>query len=95
MTSHSCREQVQMYACKRVLGANQNACNDAILADLGRFPVFIYFARRNIKFWLRILSLPNDRYLKLCFNMLFYYDNIGCINWVTHIRKHLYENGKM
>ena len=54
MTSHRYTEQVQMYACKRVLGANQNACNDAILADLGRFPMFIYSARRSIKFWLRI-----------------------------------------
>ena len=25
--------------------------------------------------------------------MLFCYDNIGNTNWVTHIRKHLYENG--
>ena len=25
--------------------------------------------------------------------MLFYYDNIGNTNWVTHIRKHVYENG--
>ena len=24
--------------------------------------------------------------------MLFYYDNIGCTNWVTHCRKHIYEN---
>ena len=76
-----------------ILGTNQNACNDAILADLGRFPVFIYSARRSIKFWLIIVSSPNDRYLKLCYNMLFYYGNIVCTNWVTHIREHLYENG--
>ena len=50
-------------------------------------------ARRSITFWLMILSLPNDRYLKLCYNMLFNYDNTGCTNWVTHFRKHLYENG--
>ena len=25
--------------------------------------------------------------------MLFYYDNIGCTNWVPHCRKHVYENG--
>ena len=25
--------------------------------------------------------------------MLFYYDNFGCTNWVTHVKKHLYENG--
>ena len=93
MTSHSCKEQVQIYSCKRFLCANQNACNDAILADLSRFPMFIYSARRSIKFWLRILSLPNDRYLKLCYNMLFYYDNIGCTNWVTNIITHLFENG--
>jgi len=39
------------------------------------------------------LSLPNDRYLKLCYNILFYYDNFGCTNWVTYVKKHLYENG--
>jgi len=71
MTSHGCTEQLQIYASKRFLGANQNACNDAILADLGRFPMLIYSAGRSITFWLRILSLPNDRYLKLCYNMFF------------------------
>ena len=25
--------------------------------------------------------------------MLFYYDNIGCTNWVTNIITHLFENG--
>ena len=92
LASHSCTKQVHIYACKRFPGANKHSCNDAILADPGRFPMVIYSARRSITFWLRILSLPNDRYLKLCYNMLFYHDTIGCTNWVTHVRKHLNEN---
>ena len=46
-----------------------------------------------VKFWLRILRLPDDRYVKLCYNMLKLYDNNGHVNWVTKVRTNLYENG--
>ena len=90
LTSHRFTEQVQIYACKRVLGANQTACNDAMLADRGRFPMFIYSAGRSIEFWLRILSLPNDRYLKLCYNMFCFIIIILVVQTGWHTFENIY-----
>ena len=88
-----CVEHVQMYACKRFLNVSQGACNDAVLGDLGRFPMHIYTAKRCIAYWLRILSLPDSRYDRMCYNMLKYYDSIGQCNWVTDIKHVLYSSG--
>ena len=82
-----------MYACKRFLNVHMNACNDAILGDLGRYPMNIYAAKRCIKYWIRLLSLPRDSYTRLCYEMLLYYDRIGYKNWVTNVRCNLYTNG--
>jgi hypothetical protein len=42
MKQPKCIEIVLNYACKRVLKVQTNACNDAILGDLGRFPMHIF-----------------------------------------------------
>ena len=76
-------ETVHMYACKRFLGSNKSACNDAVLGDLGRYPMYISSAKRCIKYWVRLLCMPNDRYPRLTYNMLMYYDSLGYCNWVT------------
>ena len=69
------------------------ACNDAILGDLGRFPMYIYSQKRCIKYWLRLINLPDDRYCKMCYNMLLHFHNRGHNNWVTSVRNNLYTNG--
>ena len=39
-----------------------------------RYPMYIYCisyaSKRCLKYWLKILRLPDDRYVKLCYNML-------------------------
>ena len=67
--------------------------NAAILGDLGCFPMKIFAMKRCLKYWLRILKLREDRYVKLCYNMLVLYDNHGYVNWVTYTRKKIYSNG--
>ena len=89
----NCIEQVQLYACKRLLNVGLEACNLSILGDTGRYPVQIMSSKRVIKYWLRILKLPQCRLVKLSYNMLLHFDNLGYINWVTYIRTHLYRNG--
>ena len=86
-------ESIQILACKRFLNVSPKACNDAILGDLGRLPMHIYSSKRCIKYWIRLLSMPRHRYIRLCYEMLMHYDNIGHINWVTNIRKSLNSNG--
>ena len=93
MKSPQCIEQLHIYACKRFLKVNVNACNDAILGDLGRYPLYINAHKRCIKYWLRLLQLPRERYSRLSYEMLLYYHNTGHDNWVTDIKNNLYSNG--
>jgi hypothetical protein len=88
-----CIESVQMFACKRLLNVTANSCNNAIMGDLGRYPLYIDTAKRCVKFWLRILRLPTNRLTRLCYDMLKHFDNLGHINWVTYLRQNLYQNG--
>lgn len=88
-----CLETLHLYACKRFLNVKPKACNDSILGDLGRFPMYIYAFRRCMKYWLRVLSMPGHRYVKLCYDMLVYYDTIGHKNWVSDVKLNLYSNG--
>ena len=75
-----CIETVQLYACKRFLNVHISSCNDSILGDLGRYPMYIFASKRCIKFWIRLINLPRDRYTRLCYEMLMYYDTIGYNN---------------
>ena len=86
-------ERVQIYACKRFLNASLKSCNAAVMGDCGRYPIYITTFKRCIKFWLRIIALPDDRYVKMCYNMLKFYDQRGYKNWVTSLRINLCSNG--
>ena len=49
-------------------------------------------SKGEIEYWIRILKLPKSRYVKLCYNMLLYYDKLGYCNWVTLVRTNLYRS---
>ena len=86
-------EIVHRYACKRFLCVGQKSCNAAVLAECGRIPVFVDSQVRCVKFWLRLLELPEHRYVKKCYLMLKHVDNNNKLNWVSQIRKLLTVNG--
>ena len=71
----------------------QSTANASVLGDCGRFPLCITTVSRVLVYWLKILSLPNDRYVKQCYNMLLIYDRNGMKNWATNIKQLLYTNG--
>ncbi|XP_053373959.1 uncharacterized protein LOC128546717 [Mercenaria mercenaria] len=54
-------ERAQYYACKRFMCAKQKTSNVAILGDCGRYPLYITTYKRSIKYWMKILKMPNDR----------------------------------
>ena len=85
-------ENVQTYAFKIFLHTSLISCNVAILGNVGRFPMKIFAMKRCMKFWLRILKLRKERYVKLCYNTPVFFDNHGYVTWATYIRKQLYSN---
>ena len=86
-------ERVHYYACKRYMCVQTNSCNDAVLGDCGRFPLYIKGVKRSISYWLKLLKMRETKYARQCYNMLFHFDQLGYTNWATSIRKLLYNNG--
>ena len=74
-----------MYACKIYMCVGIKSCNASVLGDCGRVPLYIETAKRCIKYWIRILKMPNGRLVKTCYNMRRYFDELGN-NWCTHIK---------
>ena len=54
-------ERIHMYACKRLLGVSMKTPNSLIYAELNRFPLTIDSIMRCIKYWGKILLLPQER----------------------------------
>ena len=57
-------KRIQYYACKRFMNVSQKASNYAVLGD--RYPLYIVTWKRVIKYWLKILRMPIDRYVRKC-----------------------------
>ena len=69
------------------------ACNAAVLGDCGRFPIWIESTKTCIKYWMKILNMPDSPYVKKCYLLLKVLDEYGQINWVTKVRQLLFSNG--
>ena len=86
-------ERIQYYACKRNMCVQSNSCNDAVLGDCGRYPMYIQAMKRSISYWSKILKMRENKYARKCYNMMYHYDQLRYINWASHIRKLLHTNG--
>lgn len=64
-----------------------------IFGDLGRYPVYITSAVRCVKYWYRIINLPDERLPKKAYKMLLHLQNLGKKTWVHHVGLLLCENG--
>ena len=69
--------------------------SDAIYAETGRFPLYIRHQVKALKYWLRILKLPETHPVKQTYYTLRNLDSIGQQNWCTKIRKLLDLLGKL
>jgi hypothetical protein len=86
-------ERVHLMACKQFLGVPIMTPNKMVYGDLGRHPLFIYSYTNALKFWFKLLSMPNERMPKQNYKSLCLKDEIGKHNWVTDIRNILNQTG--
>ena len=68
---YQCLERIQFLACRSFLGVSCNAPNVSVLGECGRVPIFFHTARRCVKYWCKLLNMPDHRYPKKCYNMLY------------------------
>ena len=86
-------EKVHTSAVKRYLSVSSHTPNTMIYAETGRYPLFINSAMKCIKYWLRLVSMSNNRYTCKAYKMLRCMDENGKHCWVSVVKKFLIENG--
>ena len=86
-------ERVHIKICKMILCVGKDVKNNIALGECGRFPIYIDALVRMIKYWNRLLTMPDGRYPKQCYKMLLKHDLAGRKNWVTHLRILLCTHG--
>ena len=88
-------ERIHTEYCRHIglLGVPSHTPNVAVLAETGRMPLYLLYYKRCIKYWLKLLRMPNTRYPKACYSMLHSLDQQGRTTWVTSIKNLLYKYG--
>ena len=86
-------EDVQIYFCKKVIGLPKNTSNNAVLGECGRHALYIASFKTCIKYWLKILKMPESRYTKCCYAMVKRMDERGKKTWATCVKEMLYKYG--
>ena len=69
-----------------MLGLPKHASNDAALGECGRVLLASVYFMKCIQFWLKVIKMPNTRYVKCCYNMVKTLDDCNRLTWATSIR---------
>ena len=86
-------DKVQTDYCKYILGLGQKASNTATLAELGRYSLDIEIKVKIIKFWYRIISMPENHILYKSYKTAASLDDNGFCSWASTVRLILQNNG--
>ena len=86
-------EQVHTSFLKRFLGVSQHSSNNILYGETGRYPISINLKIKCLKYWFRLLSLPQQRYVRQAYDWLEKQADKGEKNWVFDIREMLCTNG--
>ena len=86
-------EKVHTYAMKRFLNVAIHSSNTVLYGDMGRYPLYIRTFVKSIKYWLKLMKLPNSRLCKQAYNMMLLQMEYGKENWAYKVKKVLTEHG--
>ena len=86
-------ERVHSSFCKYIACLNRNVSNCFALSECGRHPLNVIYMTRCIKYWTKLISMPNHRYPKNCYMMLRDLDDAGKTTWATGVKQLLFEHG--
>ena len=69
-----------------MLGVRRQTPTLAIYGDTGHFPLLLKQQVQTLKYWARLIALPDNHILKNAYNCLLGLDSIGIENWTTHVK---------
>ena len=55
--------------CRQFLGVGSHTPNVAVLGECGRFPLFVIYYTKWVKYWLKLLTMKNGELPKSAYNM--------------------------
>ena len=90
---HNEIEAVQLKFYKYVFGVCSQTPNIAVLGECKRFPLFIVYYMKCIKYWLKLVSMEASGLMKSYYHMSLQMCDAGKINWVFFVKNMLYKYG--
>ncbi len=61
--------------------------------ECGRYPIYTEKHEHALRYWIRLVNMPQSRYPKTSHNMMCTNDKNGKINWFTNVRNLLESCG--
>ena len=86
-------EKVHLFALKKYLKVEMRTPNDMIYGETGRYPIMLNGIIKCIRYWLKLVTMPNNRLPRKAYILLHEMDAKGKSNWVSNIRKCLFQYG--
>ena len=86
-------ELVHRKYCKYIIKVSSSTSNVAVLGELGRYSLHVYYYFKCIKFWLSIVHDHSKRVRNSLYHMLNNLDDVGKCTWVSEIKLLLYRYG--
>ena len=93
IADHSIIERVHLFALKRFLNVSIRTPNALVYGETGRYPLFINVYVRQIKYWLSLTRMSEDRIPRKCYQMLYKLHCNDKTNWVSSVCFTLYRYG--
>ena len=86
-------EDVQLKFCRMLLGVGSKTAKPTILGECGRHRLLVRCHLRVIKYWIKVIHLPNSTLIKACYDMLYLHCQRGRNNWASKVKHILYRIG--
>eukprot|EP00745_Piridium_sociabile_P032735 TRINITY_DN5549_c0_g1_i12.p1 TRINITY_DN5549_c0_g1~~TRINITY_DN5549_c0_g1_i12.p1 ORF type:complete len:436 (-),score=19.73 TRINITY_DN5549_c0_g1_i12:134-1441(-) len=86
-------ERVHTFAIKRFLSIPVHASNKIIYGETGRYPLYVKSYTKCIRYWLKLVKLPQTRLCKQAYDMMLTQMELGYENWSSSVNNVLSENG--
>ena len=86
-------ERIHLFALKRFLNVSSRTPNVMVYGETGRYPLFVNIFVKSVKYWLRILKIPDHRFPYKSYKMLLYLHEQNRKTWASSVCFLLYKYG--
>ena len=86
-------ERIHLFAIKRFLNVSSRTPNVMVYGETQRYPLFVNIFVKSVKYWLRILKMPDYRFPYKSYTALLYLHEQNRKTWASSVCFLLYKYG--